>query len=118
MAKPYIAVIRHNIKGIKCDTEGCDHRDDGARLEDYLSYINAPCPACGAPLLTTADMIAVIKLMKITSKINNTLNRWLPYFVLKRLDPANKENKVRYNVPLLMNGSGRIEIGDAKKEAI
>ena len=51
--------IQYEIKGLECDAEGCGYADNDARFENYERYLNAPCPECGANLLTQADMAAV-----------------------------------------------------------
>lgn len=62
--------INYNISGVKCDAKGCDYVDDTARLEDYEKYLNAPCPKCGAPLITEADLLHVQKMVKLADVIN------------------------------------------------
>ncbi len=54
-----VQAVQYNIGGLKCDAHGCDYRDDDAKFEDYDKYLNAPCPKCGASLLTEADLAAV-----------------------------------------------------------
>lgn len=41
--------------GIKCDTPNCGWRDDSVKHEDYLQWVNKPCPKCGGNLLTEED---------------------------------------------------------------
>jgi hypothetical protein len=43
------------ISGLKCDTRGCDFRDDEVTFEQYPKSIGRPCPKCGASLLTQED---------------------------------------------------------------
>jgi hypothetical protein len=38
---------------LKCDAEGCDHREDVAKIT--ADMVGKPCPKCGANLLTQAD---------------------------------------------------------------
>lgn len=38
---------------LKCDAEGCDHREDVEHITDEL--VGKPCPKCGANLLTQDD---------------------------------------------------------------
>lgn len=40
--------------GIKCDA--CLWRDDSAELGEMPLWLNVPCPACGANLLTFEDL--------------------------------------------------------------
>jgi hypothetical protein len=68
MGKPASIVT---IKGIKCDAPNCDYRDDDAPgNEDISAFLNRPCPKCGAPLLTEADL-AAIRLVQFTSHAIN-----------------------------------------------
>ncbi len=62
------------ITGLKCDADGCDYKDMTISFEDYEQYINAPCPECGANLLTEADYETV----KVLTGIVNTLNEKYP----------------------------------------
>lgn len=39
------------IRDVKCDTEGCDHYEEGVKVDEFGNYINKPCPKCGAPLM-------------------------------------------------------------------
>ena len=55
--------IQYDITGLKCDATDCDYEDDDAKFEDYERYLNAPCPKCGANLLTEADLVAVKAIM-------------------------------------------------------
>jgi hypothetical protein len=41
------------IGGIKCDS--CDFTDNTVKESDYHSWVNEPCPKCGANLLTEED---------------------------------------------------------------
>lgn len=45
--------------GIKCDAVECDFTKELAVFEEYSAYVNAPCPKCGANLLTEADYEAI-----------------------------------------------------------
>lgn len=56
------------IGGIKCDC--CGYRDDTVKYKDYRSWINRPCPRCGANLLTKADYKAARRLMRAVKIIN------------------------------------------------
>ena len=53
------------MTGVKCDADGCDYNDDSAVIQDYKSYINKPCPKCGAPLLTQKDADLINIILKI-----------------------------------------------------
>lgn len=60
--------IEEEIKGLKCDK--CDYEDMSINVENYHDYVDAPCPDCGANLLTQADYDFVQVLMSLTDKIN------------------------------------------------
>ena len=60
-------------KGVKCDAVGCDYRDDTAKREDYEKLLNAPCPKCGAPLLTEKDMAVILMLEAAVAVANSEI---------------------------------------------
>lgn len=62
------SVIKIEMAGLKCDAEGCDYRDDTIHIKDYEIYVNAPCPKCGANLLTEKDM-HTIKFLLVCEKL-------------------------------------------------
>ena len=41
--------------GLQCDAEGCDWVDKTIPDTDYPKWLNAPCPKCGANVLTQED---------------------------------------------------------------
>ncbi len=65
MSKPNIQV---KAGGIKCDH--CSYKDPSVKPEDYESYINKPCPMCGANLLTYDDYKRFKKMMGVINFIN------------------------------------------------
>lgn len=89
------------IKGITCDAEGCDYEDMsiecGSTPEDILrvndEFLTKLCPKCGARLLTDADHAAVKTMV-----------------LLMLEEVTGQEAKVES----IMNGSGKIGIGDIK----
>lgn len=54
--------------GLKCDNQSCDFVDISIAIEDYDKWLNAPCPKCGANLLTQEDLDAV-KMIIVLSKL-------------------------------------------------
>ena len=46
------AIMRH---GVQCDTPECGYRVEFLTFEEYVPYVNKPCPQCGANLLTEKD---------------------------------------------------------------
>ena len=63
--------IEEDIKGLKCDATGCGYSDMTIDADNYHNYIDAPCPECGANLLTQADYEFVKVLMLITDVVND-----------------------------------------------
>lgn len=59
--------------GIKCDASGCDYREEVVALDAYESYVDRPCPKCGASLLTPEDYAATTALLAIAEWANATL---------------------------------------------
>lgn len=45
--------------GLKCDNPECDFVDMSIKVEEYESWLNAPCPKCGSNLLTQGDLDTV-----------------------------------------------------------
>jgi hypothetical protein len=80
-------IIETQIGGIKCDAPGCGWRcpsrwhDDTVEWNDVhaavATWLNKPCPDCGANLLTEADARVAISWYKYTELINKYLG-WLP----------------------------------------
>jgi hypothetical protein len=87
--KPY------HIQGLKCDA--CDWADPSILLEDYPKWLNAPCPKCGANVLTQEDFDMVTDLIKISEKITEN-------FTDAEIDALKKENPDKINVEF--NGQG------------
>ena len=56
--------------GLKCDTKGCDYRDDSIQSKDYHKWVNATCPKCGHSLLTPQDY-KLVKRLEIGMMIIN-----------------------------------------------
>jgi hypothetical protein len=84
------------IKGLKCDNAPCDYRDEAILSKDYDTYLNMPCPKCGANLLTQADLDAVRAMEELVADP-----------VLQELDRLLKESGVPQIKTLIsMNGEG------------
>lgn len=86
--------IEYSINGLKCDAAGCDYEDDDAKFEDYERYLNAPCPKCGANLLTEADHAAVKAIMAGADWLNQMVG-----------DVTEADGQV-VNIRMDMDGSG------------
>lgn len=63
---PNVEIISH---GLQCDH--CDWSDETIPMNDYKSWINAPCPKCGENLLTQEDFDLTDDMTKITNIINS-----------------------------------------------
>lgn len=59
-----------SISGIKCDNTECDYFDDTVSRDNYLEYIDKPCPDCGSILLTRADYETVLALEGVAVEVN------------------------------------------------
>lgn len=91
------------IKGIKCDH--CYFSDASVKKEDYLTFVNKPCPNCGANLLTQKDYDIVMKMDKI-------FNSW-PFKLLDKVLGLFSKTK-RYIAK--MDGSGKVELKEKDPE--
>ena len=90
------------ITGLKCDADGCDYKD--MNINDYEQYVNAPCPECGANLLTEADY----ELVKVLAGVVDTLNEKYP--------PPHDPNEPIAHFTVNMDGSGIPILGDLEWE--
>lgn len=88
-----------DIKGIKCDAPGCDYVDDKAEFGDGMKWLGAPCPLCGASLLTVEDYTA-IQLIKSAIALTNA-----------EVGPVTGEGG-RHSIPITLNGTGEIKCGE------
>lgn len=57
-------------KGIKCDNPECDYQDSEVSANDYIKYVNKPCPKCGSILLTENDFRFCILSMEFADFVN------------------------------------------------
>ena len=97
------------INGIQCDAEGCGYSTTegnwGTTPEEIKasseSYLNTPCPKCGASLLTEADHNAVMSMLDLAPLVTELEQAIFP-------NGVPEEEMLR--VPLTMDGSGKIEI--------
>lgn len=64
-------LLNIGVSGIQCDAPGCGYNDPSVVRLDYDKYLNAPCPKCGAPLLTEADMLALKALEAEVALVNH-----------------------------------------------
>lgn len=99
-------VAAMEITGIKCDAPGCGYSDPNIPRhgEDYADYLNAPCPKCGASLLTEADL----KLVQRITAGTNLLNRIGKALGLK--SQRGKRSADDQIIPLSMHGDGSLTV--------
>jgi len=90
------------ITGIKCDAPDCEYTDPTVGMDDYAAILNAPCPLCGAILLTQADFEAVQDLISIGNIIND-------------MDLSAFPQTPEYKISLSMDGSGDVGIKSIKE---
>ena len=94
--------VESSIKGLKCDAPECDYSDMSITVDSYEEYIDAPCPDCGANLLTQADFDMVQTIIGITDSINTVFE-----------DIELPEGELE-TFTISMDGSGIPHIKDAK----
>lgn len=96
-----------NISGIKCDTHHCNYRDDDVKFEEYPSWVDRPCPLCGANLLTQKSYNSCIRMKRIVRVI--TALRWInPIFYIRsgyRLITGKKAKYAHLHVKFENDGS-------------
>lgn len=92
------------ISGLKCDNPDCDYRDDKVNRDNYLEYIDKPCPKCGSVLLTQEDYEAVVALEAIEASFDLDI----PSDLLGLGGETNYEVK--------MDGTGSIDFVEREKE--
>lgn len=90
--------VDYNIKGIKCDNPNCDFREMTVEYKDYPTWLNKPCPKCGANLLTQNDLNTIKTLVQLVNIINWITKPFM--FLLKR--------QKRVTVKAEMNGTGNV----------
>lgn len=96
-------LIKFDIKGLKCDKEGCGFVDPVAKFEDYPKLVNTPCPMCGSNLLTEADMKTCFKMWRIADWIN----KWFGWL-------ASSDGEAKTTFKVEMDGSGKAEFKENK----
>ena len=96
-----------SITGIQCDA--CDYANDkgnwGTTPEEIKatseSYLDKPCPKCGAPLLTIADHNALLSMLDLAPIITGLEEAMYP-------EGVPKDQMVK--VPIEMDGTGKMNI--------
>jgi len=89
--------IEMSVSGLKCDANGCGYQSDvEISRADYEKWTDAPCPKCGASLLTKADYDCLVLMEKAVGLFN------------KAFGPGTAGEK-KTEVSAHMNGSGSIQ---------
>lgn len=52
---PDFSAVPFQFQGLKCDNPECDYQDKTIPVENFIAWVNRPCPKCGSNLLTQAD---------------------------------------------------------------
>jgi hypothetical protein len=86
--------IETEVYGLKCDAAGCGYIDKSVSFLDYEKHLNAPCPKCGANLLTEADYQA--------TKLMLAAVEWLNAITPEDAPRTDKPTRIRMD----LDGSG------------
>jgi len=70
MRQDKLEAVTVNGGGLKCDTDGCDWKDDSISLANYAAYIDYACPKCNASVLTRDDYDALQQVLTLVHEIN------------------------------------------------
>lgn len=100
--------ITADIGGLKCDAPTCDYRDDSITVDQYESLIDAPCPKCGASLLTPADYARVKQMVDVTTFINSLSTEELAKLTGLSIEDLN--NPEQATLSLALDGTGNIQV--------
>lgn len=96
------SAVTMNGGGLKCDNPLCDYIDMSIPVSDYKNLVNAPCPKCGANLLTKGDYRA----FKIIRGIIRVINLVCFFMPKKEFDEDMATMKIAFD------GSSKPIIGD------
>jgi hypothetical protein len=84
------------VASVKCDADGCNF--DEPCVSAIESYLDRPCPKCGASLLTAKDL-AAINWMKASAEYINS-----------QVGPVERSDAKRPVYHIAMDGSGDIDV--------
>ena len=76
-------LIIQKERGLKCDNSNCDWKDLSIKIDDYLEWLNAPCPKCGQNVLTKEDYNNVLILLATVNFINSLSAEEIGYLTNK-----------------------------------
>ena len=85
---------------IRCDA--CDWKNTDVKFGNYDSWLNKPCPKCGANLLTETDL----KIMKFLLSLTDVINDLTPLF---------SDGEPTAGLRIETNGTGAVIINGAKQ---
>ena len=57
--------------GICCDNTECTYEDKTVESDDYINWVNKPCPECGENLLTEEDYLTSLNLDILVNLVNS-----------------------------------------------
>lgn len=106
--------IEAQIGGLKCDTATCDYRDDQITVDQYESYVNAPCPKCGASLLTPEDFAVVQHTLLVTEFINSLSSEELSELINIPIEDLDTTETGTLSMEL--NGTGDVQMTLSKND--
>lgn len=95
-------ILTVKISGIRCDNPECDYDNADVQVEDYINWVNKPCPKCNSNLLTENDYNNVLFLLKIQERA-------------RELYPQVEDDREMDSYIINMNGSGSMEYELQKK---
>jgi len=91
-------------KGVKCDAEGCDFREEHVDIETLEQWRNVPCPKCGANLLTDEDWFTI-----------KLLNRLMGCWPIRFINWIGKKLGCKARVyKATFDGSGKMELNEVE----
>ncbi len=59
-----------NVKGVKCDEDGCGWRKDGVDIKEWLKV---PCPKCGKGEIITEEEMRLLEVFRGLEMIGKAL---------------------------------------------
>ena len=61
---------------IKCDVPECDWREGGVKPIEADSWLDKPCPKCGANLMTAEDLKRMKDVITMSDVLSELLGDW------------------------------------------
>lgn len=105
-------IINFISGGIKCDNPECDFVDQEVKIEDYIFWLNKPCPKCGSNLLTQADYDNVQMLLNFVDIINENKD------IFQEIEDTQNNSDKMSTITFNMDGTGNMDIEILKGDKI